>query len=221
MARVQAAEAPSSFIMQGLIDFLISSHAVAQDLRRFLIFKLVPVMNPDGVFLGNTMGNLLGQNLNRHWHDPDPFTHPTVHTVRQVILNLDKDPNHELDMIVDIHSHISLLGLFIVGNSYDDVYRFERHVVFPKIMAQICPDFSMENTIYNDDEAKAGTAGRHFCSAVSPEVNSFTLEASLYGYVDPESDPLLPIIVPYTDDMYCRIGRNLARALWDYYKILK
>ena len=37
-------------------------------------------------------------------------------------------------MVIDIHSHVSLLGLFIVGNSYDDVYRFERHVVFPKIM---------------------------------------------------------------------------------------
>ena len=99
--------------------------------------------------------------------------------------------------------------------------RFERHVVFPKILSQICPDFSLDNTIYNDDEAKAGSARRYFCSAVSPEVNSFTLEASLYGYIDPESDPLLPVVVPYTDDMYCRIGRNLARAMWDYYKILK
>ena len=41
-------------------------------------------------------------------------------------------------MVIDIHSHVSLLGLFIVGNSYDDVYRFERHVVFPKIMVGGC-----------------------------------------------------------------------------------
>ena len=102
-----------------------------------------------------------------------------------------------------------------------NTYRFERHVVFPKIMAQICPDFSMENTIYNDDESKVGTVRRYFCTEVSPEVNTYTLEASIFGYIDPESDPLLPIIVPYTDDMYCRIGRNIARSLWDYYKILK
>lgn len=94
-------------------------------------------------------------------------------------------------------------------------------MVFPKIMAQICPDFSLENTIYNDDESKAGTSRRYLCTAVSPEVNSYTLEASLYGYVDPQSDPLLPIVVPYTDDMYCRIGRNIARSIWDYYKIHK
>jgi len=36
------------------------------------------------------------------------------------------------------------------------------------------------------------------------------------GYKDPNfEDP-----IPYTDDMYCRVGRNIGRALWDYYKIL-
>ena len=47
-----------------------------------------------------------------------------------------------------------------VGNAYDDVYRFERHSVFPKILAQICPDFSTENSIYNNDEEKAGSIRR-------------------------------------------------------------
>ncbi len=53
---------------------------------------------------------------------------------------------------------MSLFGLFIVGNAYDDVYRFERHTVFPKILSQICQDFSTENTIYNNDATKEGTA---------------------------------------------------------------
>ena len=125
MGRSHASEAPSSFIMQGLIDFLVSSHEVAQELRKHLIFKLVPMMNPDGVFLGNTMGNLLGQDLNRHWHEPDRFLHPGLHAVRQLIHSYDRE--HDLDMILDVHSHISLLGLFVVGNSYDDVYRWVVH----------------------------------------------------------------------------------------------
>ena len=40
--------------MQGLIDFLVSKHKVATLLREKLIFKIVPMMNPDGVFLGNS-----------------------------------------------------------------------------------------------------------------------------------------------------------------------
>jgi predicted deacylase len=133
MGRVHASEAPSSFILQGLIDFLSSNHSVAKDLRRHLIFKLVPVMNPDGVFLGNTMGNLLGQDLNRCWMEPNQFSQPTVYTIRKLIHALDKDPVNTLDMIIDVHSHISLLGLFIVGNSYSDVYRLSATFCLPFI----------------------------------------------------------------------------------------
>lgn len=38
----------------GLIDFLIGSHPVAEILRRFVIFKIFPMISPDGVFIGNT-----------------------------------------------------------------------------------------------------------------------------------------------------------------------
>jgi len=57
---------------------------------------------------------------------------------------------------------------------------------------------------------------RYLCDNISPEVNTYTLEVSAMGYKDPNfEDTIL-----YTDDMYCRAGRNIARALWDYYKIL-
>lgn len=95
---------------------------------------------------------------------------------------------------------LTFKGLFIYGNSYDDVYRFERHIVFPKILAQNCADFSTENTIYNANPTKAGTARRYFCNSLSPEVNSYTLETSIMGYVDPDTEE----VVPYTEEAYCR-----------------
>ena len=76
----------------------------------------------------------------------------------------------DLDIVLDLHCHTSLLGLFVYGNSYDDVYRYERHLVFPKILAQNCPDFSTENTIYNNNPQKEGTARRFFCDLLSKEV---------------------------------------------------
>ena len=42
-----------SSISSGLIDFLVSSHPIALALREHVIFKILPMMNPDGVFLGN------------------------------------------------------------------------------------------------------------------------------------------------------------------------
>lgn len=38
----------------GLIDFLVSNHPAAECLRCHTTFKIVPMLNPDGVFAGNT-----------------------------------------------------------------------------------------------------------------------------------------------------------------------
>ena len=118
--------------------------------------------------------------------------------------------------MLDIHAHTALTGLFIYGNSYDDVYRYERHIVFPKILAQNCDDFNCTNTIYNADQKKSGSVRRHMTTYLSHEVNTYTLEVSLLGYEDKDRRQ----IVPYTDDLYAKIGRNVTRAFWDYYKIV-
>ena len=40
------------------------------------------------------------------------------------------------EKVFDLHANPTLLGLFMRGNSYDSIYRFERHMVLPKILAQ-------------------------------------------------------------------------------------
>ena len=105
-------------------------------------------------------------------------------------------------MVLDIHAHTALTGLFVYGNSYDDVYRYERHIVFPKILAQNCEDFNSTNTIYNADCKKSGSVRRHMTSYLSHEVNTYTVEVSLLGFEDKEKRQ----IIPYTDELYARVG---------------
>lgn len=52
-ARVHPGETPSSYVCQGLIEFLVSPHPVAKVLRENITFKIIPMLNPDGVYLGN------------------------------------------------------------------------------------------------------------------------------------------------------------------------
>ncbi len=51
-ARVHPGESNSSFIMKGVIDFLLSDEPEAKDLLENFIFKIVPMLNPDGVIVG-------------------------------------------------------------------------------------------------------------------------------------------------------------------------
>ena len=74
------------------------------------------------------------------------------------------------------------MGCFIYGNAYEDVYRYERHLVFPKLFASKCSDFMNENMIFNADDRKSGTARRYLCNRLSDNVNIYTLEVSMSGY---------------------------------------
>jgi len=53
MARVHPGETVSSWMMKGCIDYLTSSCDEANFLRNNFVFKIVPMLNPDGVITGN------------------------------------------------------------------------------------------------------------------------------------------------------------------------
>lgn len=84
--------------------------------------------------------------------------------------------------MIDLHSNNSLHGCFIYGNTYEDVYRYERHLVFPRLFASNAPDYASQHTIFNADEKKIGTSRRYFCERLSETVNSYTLEISMGGH---------------------------------------
>jgi murein tripeptide amidase MpaA len=59
-ARVHPGESNSSWIMKGVIDFLTGNSNEARALRENFVFKIVPILNPDGVINGNYRCSLSG-----------------------------------------------------------------------------------------------------------------------------------------------------------------
>ncbi|CAK8689718.1 unnamed protein product [Clavelina lepadiformis] len=213
--RVHPGESPSSHIVQGFIDFLLSNHPMACVLRDNIIFKVVPMLNPDGVYLGNYRCSLMGFDLNRHWQDPSPWAHPTLHASKQYLMNLHSNMNMDIDFYIDVHAHSTLSNCFMYGNIYDDEDRFQRQAVFPRLMCSNAEDFSFANTAFNRDVVKAGT-GRRFLGGILDESSyCYTLEVSFYNFFN----GLSPNPIPYTEETYMRVGRNLAKTFMDYYKL--
>ena len=56
----------------GNYDKLLSTHVV----------KLVPMLNPDGVVIGNARCSVAGVDLNRRWSDPSPVMHPEIYFLK-------------------------------------------------------------------------------------------------------------------------------------------
>lgn len=51
-ARVHPGESNASWVLKGTLEFLRSSDPVAESLRDAYIFKVIPMLNPDGVING-------------------------------------------------------------------------------------------------------------------------------------------------------------------------
>ena len=69
-ARVHPSETNSSWIIHGFIKFLLSADKVAHQLRTRCVFKIIPMLNPDGVLIGNNRTSFLGKDLNRCFNNP-------------------------------------------------------------------------------------------------------------------------------------------------------
>ena len=59
-SRVHPGESNSSYIIEGVINFLVSEDETARLLRNTYVFKVVPMLNPDGVIVGNYRCSLSG-----------------------------------------------------------------------------------------------------------------------------------------------------------------
>ena len=65
-ARVHPGETIASFIMEGFIKFITSTtNQEAIELRKRIVFKVIPMSNPDGVIVGNYRSSMSGNDLNR------------------------------------------------------------------------------------------------------------------------------------------------------------
>ena len=85
-ARVHPGETVGSWMMRGLINFLTDpTNKEAQLLRDNFIFKIVPMLNPDGVINGNYRCSLAGCDLNRRWKFPNKILHPTIYATKRLI----------------------------------------------------------------------------------------------------------------------------------------
>ena len=87
-SRVHPGEAQSSFVVQGLIEFLLSSDPIAVKLRDQYVFKIIPMLNPDGVVYGNYRCSLLGFDLNRRWAQPNKHFDPTIYYTKKMMKKL-------------------------------------------------------------------------------------------------------------------------------------
>ncbi|KAG2373756.1 hypothetical protein C9374_011845 [Naegleria lovaniensis] len=218
-SRVHPGETPASYVCHGFISFIVSNHPIAQILRDHLVFKIVPMLNPDGVAIGNYRTCSMGFDLNRHWLNPQEWSQPTIYHVRKYLLELKNDPQSQIDFYMDLHSHSGAFNGFMYVNyasssSKSDSYDQLR---FPKLLDQKAREFSMNDTKRCKDPSKLGTSRRVLGEVLQVAKYCYTLEVSFLSYKSNTSDNSRERYIPFTMENYQSLGKSIALALADFY----
>ncbi|XP_071965777.1 cytosolic carboxypeptidase 1-like isoform X2 [Antedon mediterranea] len=192
-ARVHPGESNASWVMKGSLKFLLSSHPIAQVLRDTFIFKIVPMLNPDGVINGNHRCSLTGEDLNRRWISPNPEFHPTIYHTKgllQYLKNIQQQPL----VFCDFHGHSRKKNVFMYGCSTTQSYLAEdlnmyqmgdniedtSYKTLPRLLGQIAPSFALSNCSFTVDKGKESTARVVVWREIGV-LRSYTMESTYCG----------------------------------------
>jgi hypothetical protein len=108
-ARQHAWEAGTSQVLEGALRFITGDDAKARDLRRRVVFKFMPMMDPDGCANGGVRFNVNGYDVNRHWNEVDLRDKeklrlmPEIWYVKRAIF-AQMDSAHPIDLMVNMHN---------------------------------------------------------------------------------------------------------------------
>ena len=111
------------------------------------MFKLIPLLNPDGVYRGHFRMDQFGNNLNRYYTEPDPTQQPSIFAAK-TLLDMYASQNR-LSMYLDLHSHASKRGCFIYGNVMDTVEEQVQNQLYCNLIALNTPHFDYPSCLFS------------------------------------------------------------------------
>jgi len=212
-ARIHPGETCGSFLMEGFLRYIISSDPTAIELRKNIIFKVIPMINPDGVILGNYRTSLCGQDLNRKFSNPNTHLHPEICAIKELIAKTKASGHHILGYF-DFHGHSKKKCVFIYGPYYPlHSFRYLKVRVFAYLLSSATEMFRYRACKYNQEKEKM-SAARLVISSEYDIMNSFTIESSFYGFINEERKT-----VEFDNEMYEVVGGQIGKTLWDYYNL--
>lgn len=116
IARQHPGEAVGSWMMEGFINKLSENNY-----NDFISWYVIPMVNIDGVILGNNRTGILGHDFNRNWEYDEASSSkinklfPETQSIILLLKNLKRKFPRKVKMFLDLHGHSSQPNVFTYG----------------------------------------------------------------------------------------------------------
>ena len=210
IGRQHPGETVGSYVIKGCIDFLMGNSDEAKKLREIYLFKIVPMMNPDGVLVGNSRTSFAGCDLNRRWVKPNEIIHPEVYNTKQMILKLSTQRN--IAFIIDCHGHFGTFNSLFYCN-YKDNKRICK--LFPYICSKLSKIISFQQCTFAMPKYKLSTERIALFNELDDEDNNniVALETSFFG-INRSGEYARNY---FNSNLLKEIGRDICMGMLSYY----
>ena len=215
--RIHSGETVSSYVVQGLIDFLVNlNNPISKYLRDKFIFKIIPMLNIDGVIFGNYRLNILGKDMNRLWTPNIPFNSDECDQsslyINSIIDIIKKTLNNRnIFFYCDFHGHSGKHNYFLYGCPKEGNENY--HKKFMEIYAKKSNIFSLNDCVHKIMPKKINTCRALLKNVFSVDL-SYCLETSMFSYVL-KDEINGKKICPFTIEKYKQIGMDFCLSLFD------
>ena len=220
-SRVHPGESNGSYVIKGVIEFLLSSDPIAKNLRSNFIFKIIPMLNPDGVIHGNFRMNFLGKDLNRMWDEPIENICPTIYyTSRMIEKTLE---SRDIYFFCDFHGHSDKYNFFLYSckSKYDYLHLDENTIIpNPQKLKLTFYEFVFQYILNKENilldrlsctnkiiPSKTKTSRAILKTKFNVDF-SYCLETSLAAMKTKDGN-----IIPFTINQYKKIGKDFCISL--------
>ena len=213
----------ASHVMNGILKFLCSDDPRAKLCRKIFVFKIVPIINVDGVYRGFQRCDTNGVNLNRLYLNPNLGDAPQIYAIKELIKDLHKEDRERFYCYLDLHGHATKRGCFFYGNHMDYSKSIDSFL-YAKLIALNDPNFDFEGSVFSEKlmrikdrkgESREGSGRVGIFKAINI-ARCYTLECNyntgkVVNAVPPASnmdDPgvTLPEPPPYTKETFHDLG---------------
>jgi hypothetical protein len=221
-------ETPAFFVMEGLVGWLLSGDPYAEHLLDRTIVDVVPMANPDGVFLGNYRTTSTSVNLEDEWAPPYASTVPEIVALRTKIEQFMGTPaspgSNPIEILLNLHSSHNIAYPFHFQHVANASWTPGANGVIPAVNAlegQWIAAFRNRSPFVNLGTTQSSTmSGRPFVESMmhdrwsanplwlGPKVMAITLEGTHWRGPD--------TVTWNTEADYVLCGQQMGRAMFDY-----
>lgn len=122
IGRQHPGEAVGSWMMEGFLKALTQSK---EKCCEWITWVVIPMVNIDGVVLGNNRTGVLGHDFNRNWSSEESYLgksarlYPEISGILNLIKTYRKNYPKKIKLFLDLHGHSSQPNVFTYGPFHD------------------------------------------------------------------------------------------------------